>query len=90
MILMDTHIWLRWILPNEPLPENHVKLINKADSLAVSSISCWEVVLLEKWNKIELPLPINEWLNKTRGQACVIVVIGGLGIGCHLGCKVSG
>jgi PIN domain nuclease of toxin-antitoxin system len=44
MILMDTHIWLRWILPNEPLPENHAKLINNADSLAVSSISCWEVV----------------------------------------------
>ena len=34
-----------------------------------------------------------EWGEKSRGQAenfggqaCVIVVIGGLGIGCHLGC----
>ena len=34
MILMDTHIWLRWILPNEPLPENHVKLINNVGGQA--------------------------------------------------------
>jgi len=38
MILMDTHIWLRWILPNDPLSDNHLKLINSSDSLAVSSI----------------------------------------------------
>ena len=71
MILMDTHIWLRWILPNEPLSDNHLKLINSSDSLAVSSISCWEIVLLEKWNKIELPLPINEWLNEALAGSSV-------------------
>ena len=64
MILMDTHIWLRWILPNEPLPQHIVKLINTSESLAVSSISCWEVVLLSKWNKIELPVPVGVWLKE--------------------------
>jgi len=34
MILMDTHIWLRWLLPDEPLSENMVKLIETADYLS--------------------------------------------------------
>ena len=65
MILMDTHIWLRRILPGDPLPRKLIELINGAESLAVSSISCWEVVLLNKWRKIELPLPVDEWLEET-------------------------
>jgi PIN domain nuclease of toxin-antitoxin system len=64
MILMDTHIWLRWLLPGEPLSENMIKLLETTDYLAVSSISCWEVVLLEKLHRIELPLPVDEWLKE--------------------------
>lgn len=64
MILMDTHIWIRWLLPNDPLPQTLIDLIETADSLAVSSISCWEIVLLEKFHRIELPLSVNEWLEE--------------------------
>jgi PIN domain nuclease of toxin-antitoxin system len=64
MILMDTHIWLRWLLPDEPLPQNLIDLIETADALAVSAISCWEVVLLERFRRIELPLPIDQWLKE--------------------------
>jgi PIN domain nuclease of toxin-antitoxin system len=64
MILLDTHIWIRWLLPDDPLPQNLIDLIEPADSLAVSSISCWEVVLLEKFHRIELPLPADEWLRE--------------------------
>lgn len=60
MILMDTHIWLRWLLTNDPLPRNVIDLIETTDSLAVSSISCWEIVLLEKFHRIELPLAVDE------------------------------
>lgn len=52
MILMDTHIWIRWLLPNDPLPKTLIDLIETTDSLAVSSISCWEVVLLEKFHRM--------------------------------------
>ena len=64
MILMDTHIWLRWLLPNDPLPQNVIDLIETTDSLTVSSISCWEIVLLEKFHRIELPLAVDEWLKE--------------------------
>ncbi len=64
MILMDTHIWLRWLLPNDPLPRSLIDLVETTDSLAVSSISCWEIVLLEKFHRIELPLSVDEWLKE--------------------------
>jgi PIN domain nuclease of toxin-antitoxin system len=64
MILMDTHIWLRWLLPDDPLPQNLLDLIETADALAVSAISCWEVVLLERFHRIELPLPVDQWLKE--------------------------
>jgi len=64
MILMDTHIWLRWLLPDDPLPKNLIDLIETADALAVSAISCWEVVMLERFRRIELPLPIDQWLKE--------------------------
>jgi len=64
MILLDTHIWIRWLLPNDPLPKRFMKFIETADALAVSSVSCWEVVLLEKFHRIELPLPVEEWLTE--------------------------
>lgn len=64
MSLMDTHIWIRWLLPNDPLPQNLIDLIETTDSLAVSSISCWEVILLEKFNRIKLPLSVDEWLKE--------------------------
>ena len=32
--------------------------------LVVSSISCWEIVLLKKFHRIELPLPIDEWMRE--------------------------
>lgn len=64
MILMDTHIWIRWLLPNDRLPQRLIDLIETTDSLAVSSISCWEIVLLEKFRRIKLPLSVNEWLEE--------------------------
>jgi len=64
MILGDTHIWIRWLLPNDPLPLSLIDLIETTDSLAVSSISCWAIVMLERFNRIELPLPVDEWLQE--------------------------
>lgn len=74
MILIDTHIWLRWLLPGDPLPRNLSGLIESADSLAVSSISCWEIVLLDKFDRIELPLAVDEWLKEALDGSDVIAL----------------
>ncbi|WP_446010113.1 type II toxin-antitoxin system VapC family toxin [Candidatus Electrothrix sp.] len=75
MILLDTHIWVRWLLPDDPLPDNLTKLIKTADdALAVSSISCWEVVLLERFHRIKLPLPVDEWLTEALSGSDIIAL----------------
>ena len=78
MILMDTHIWLRWLLPDDPLPQNLTDLIETADALAVSAISCWELVLLERFRRIELPLPVDKWLKEAlRGSDVQVLPVSG-------------
>lgn len=51
MILLDTHIWLRWLLPTEPLPIKLIEPIEQAEIATVSAISCWEVVMLVQNNE---------------------------------------
>jgi PIN domain nuclease of toxin-antitoxin system len=79
MILLDTHIWIRWLLPDDPLPDNLTKLIMTADdalavSSIVSSISCWEVVLLERFQRIKPPFPVEEWLTEALSGSDVTVL----------------
>ena len=63
MIILDTHIWVNWILQGESgLTKPILAAMNSQPSMAVSAISCFEVTLLVKQRKLELPLPIEEWL----------------------------
>ncbi|MCU0585957.1 MAG: type II toxin-antitoxin system VapC family toxin [Desulfobacterales bacterium] len=44
------------------LPQSMVAAVWAADLVAVSGISCWEVLLLEQRNRIELPMPAWQWV----------------------------
>ena len=61
-MLLDTHIWIRWLLPTDPLSKNILKIIEEEKIIQISAISCWEVTLLSLRNRIKLPIPIDEWL----------------------------
>lgn len=61
ILLLDTHIWLRWQNVGT-LPFRLVERIETAERVAVSVISCWELAQLHRRKKIELPLPIAEWI----------------------------
>jgi PIN domain nuclease of toxin-antitoxin system len=76
MILLDTHIWLRWLLATEPLPIRLVEQIEQAETATVSAISCWEVVMLVQKQRIELPLPVEQWLEEaTTGSGVDVLPI---------------
>ena len=65
MILLDTHIWVRWIINgNQDLSEKIVQAMTLDTHLAVSAISCMEVSLLEKRGKLKLPLTLKDWLKE--------------------------
>jgi len=73
VILLDTHIWVRWVDPNaNPLSPGLVELIERADQLAVSAITCWEVALLVRRGRIELNLSLMDWVDHALSGSSVI------------------
>jgi PIN domain nuclease of toxin-antitoxin system len=74
MILLDTHVWLRWLLPGEPLPQQWIERIEQAETVFVSAVSCWEIVMLERRKRVDLPLPVEEWLDEATAESRVDVL----------------
>jgi PIN domain nuclease of toxin-antitoxin system len=64
MILLDTHIWIWFVDESNQLTQQHKQVIehHRADGLAVSAISCWEVAKLVEYNRLNLACPIEEWM----------------------------
>jgi PIN domain nuclease of toxin-antitoxin system len=64
VILLDTHLWVWWVLDLARLAPAHRRAIarNEAAGLGVSIIACWEVALLEARGRLELPVPLETWL----------------------------
>ena len=72
MIVLDTHIWVNWILGGEAaLTPAIVDAMQKENRLAISAISCFEVSLLASRGRLELPLPVDEWLMEALGKSGV-------------------
>jgi len=66
-VLLDTHVFLWWLSKRERLSPAQRDLIQAADTrspLLVSDISLWEVAMLQGRGRINLHIPLREWLNK--------------------------
>ncbi len=65
MILLDTHILVRWVDPQaKPLPPSLVDYIEQADARAVSAITCWEIAWLVRKDRLQLGTDLNSWLDE--------------------------
>ena len=64
MILLDTHIWIWWVNQDAALPPALHNAIARATpgDLAISAISCREVAKLVEKGRLELGLPLTEWM----------------------------
>jgi hypothetical protein len=63
MIVLDTHIWHWWT--NQiagKLTAREIALIEEADEIGVSAISCFEMAWLQRHGRIDLGMPFEEWL----------------------------
>jgi PIN domain nuclease of toxin-antitoxin system len=86
VIVLDTHVWLRWIIGSgADLPRAMVSAIRAADVAAVSGISCWEVLLLEQRNRIELPIPACYWVQRALAPAGIVC----LPVSCEIGARAA-
>lgn len=77
MIVLDTHIWLWWINNDaDRLGRARIELIQSADVVAVSAISCFEVAWLDRHGRIELPCSRQAWFEKAlEGSGIVLIPI---------------
>nr|VFK40533.1 MAG: PIN domain nuclease, a component of toxin-antitoxin system (PIN domain) [Candidatus Kentron sp. SD]VFK46048.1 MAG: PIN domain nuclease, a component of toxin-antitoxin system (PIN domain) [Candidatus Kentron sp. SD] len=64
-LLLDTHIWLWSLLEPGRLGEKTVEALeNKDNELFISPITIWETMVLAEKGKIELELPLEDWVKK--------------------------
>ena len=66
MILLDTHIWIWWVHDDARLPKNYRAELEsrEAQGLGVSVISYWEIAKLVEYNRLVLPVPVEQWLQQ--------------------------
>lgn len=72
MIVLDTHIWIWYIDSPDILSPNALQAIEKAkqnDSVYISSISSWEIYMLEKKGRLKFKIPASLWIKKCERQS---------------------
>lgn len=66
MILLDTHIWLWWLMGGGQLrPDKRARLDKLAmnGEICISWVSIWETEMLERKNRVHLGMPFESWLD---------------------------
>ena len=65
MIVLDTHIWIAYIDDPSSLPKPALEAIRTGrEPVGISSISVWEVFMLERKGRLELRIPAGLWVEK--------------------------
>ena len=70
MILLDTHIWVRWVSGPDRLQPRHRELLERgADRVfGVSVISCWEVAKLVEYGRLKLDRTVGLWIESALAE----------------------
>lgn len=66
VIVLDTHIWIWWAHNDPLLPPDYAQTVaaHEATGLGISAISCWEIAKLVEYNRLTLPLPLDDWMRR--------------------------
>ena len=71
MILLDTHIWLWWLLGDGGLSKTERDELDKmasANLLALSWVSIWEAEMLDRKDRIHLFSDFNAWIRRATNK----------------------
>jgi PIN domain nuclease of toxin-antitoxin system len=70
IVILDTHIWLWYINANfDRFPSRWTEQIRQADIVAVSAISCYEIALAYNKGRLDLDIPVQDWLSDSLAPA---------------------
>ncbi|MBL7049347.1 MAG: type II toxin-antitoxin system VapC family toxin [Nitrospira sp.] len=63
MILLDTHAWIWWASASPKMSKKALKVIDGADKVLVSAISCWETAMLVSKGRLTLDRDVEVWID---------------------------
>jgi PIN domain nuclease of toxin-antitoxin system len=65
IIVLDTHIWIWFVTQEfEMFPFHWRELIETANQVGISPVSCYEVALAQQRGRLELPCSVDRWLQE--------------------------
>lgn len=76
-VLLDTHVWVWWLLPKSPLPDRERKALDRVATdkgICLAAICQWESQMLHSKGRIELPLPFSSWLRRATAPDILTVL----------------
>jgi PIN domain nuclease of toxin-antitoxin system len=76
MLILDTHALYWWVNRTpDKLGQQQIDVIETAESMAVSAMTCWEMAWLVKHGRIALKLPISDWLDQIEENGIAIIPV---------------
>ena len=77
MVLLDTHIWIWWLLGDGSLSSAERKALNRLaskGSLAISWVSVWETEMLERKGGVSLLPGFQPWIEQATNPEFITVL----------------
>jgi PIN domain nuclease of toxin-antitoxin system len=68
LIVLDTHAWIWWVANPDEISRAAREEIDRAmegEEILISSISCWEIALLVRKGRLELTMPVEDWIARS-------------------------
>jgi PIN domain nuclease of toxin-antitoxin system len=76
-VLLDTHVWLWWLLGSERLRVQERRSLDRlasAGSTYLSAMSLWEAQMLHAKGRLALDRPFQNWLREAASPAVVEIL----------------
>ena len=76
-VILDTHIWVWWLLPDSPLPDRERKALDRIatdQGILLPAICQWEAQMLHSKKRIQLPVPFPTWLRRATAADMLTVL----------------
>jgi PIN domain nuclease of toxin-antitoxin system len=75
VIVLDTHILIWWVNQSDRLRAGTLQRIeSESDAVAVSAISLWEIAKLVQGGRLQLSIPIEDWIEQALAYPKVVVI----------------
>jgi PIN domain nuclease of toxin-antitoxin system len=79
MVLLDTHVWLWWLHGDGLLSNSQRVALNSIaenSGIVLSWVSLWEMEMLERKKRVQISIPLKDWMEKaTHSSFCTVLPV---------------